>query len=310
MSHVKIIKILLLIIIIIPVIAIFSFYIWFLYEASKLDNYAFTEDMKKELMIVANINESKSFNPILIQFNDVLGPNYYSNYELKFEISKEDFEKNNLSYNENQVYSTLTDSSMHEEKDKNTYTCYIKCTKPVNETKYIILENIYRKQRHIPLETYTTEQIIENTNISTNSTEDNNVNAPGISQEWWQEYDLAIDNLDTNYFVTDFGTYKPNNKSKGLTNKQISEIAQKGFEESAKRIAGEGASNKETEKIELEEIIPNNYFTRKNRENYTNYQELKMNAYVVTRENDMGCGIKIYIDPTTALIVGGEAYGD
>ena len=198
MSNVKIIKILLLITIIIPVIAIFLFYIWFLYEASKLDKYEFTEDMKKELMIVANINESKSFNPILIQFNDVLGPNYYSNYELKFEISKEDFEKNNLLYNENQVYSTLTDSSMHEEKDRNTYTCYIKCTKPVNETKYIIMENVYRKQRHIPLETYTAEQIIENTNIATNLSADNNVNAPEISQEWWKEYDLAIDNLDTN----------------------------------------------------------------------------------------------------------------
>ena len=85
MSNVKIIKILLLIIIIIiiPVIAVFLFYIWFLYEASKLDYYAFTEDMKKELMIVTNINESKSFNPILIQFNDVLGPNYYSNYDAK-----------------------------------------------------------------------------------------------------------------------------------------------------------------------------------------------------------------------------------
>ena len=35
-----------------------------------------------------------------------------------------------------------------------------------------------------------------------------------------------------------------------------------------------------------------------------------MKAYVVTRENEMGCGIKIYIDPTTALIVGGDAYGD
>ena len=34
-----------------------------------------------------------------------------------------------------------------------------------------------------------------------------------------------------------------------------------------------------------------------------------MKAYVVTRENEMGCGIKIYIDPSTALIVGGSAYG-
>jgi len=306
MSNIKILKGLLCTIIVIPIIVMVLWYIWIMYEASKLDKYSFTEDMKKDLMSVLDISESTSFDPIVIQFNDVAGPEYYSNYELKFEISKEDFEKNKLSYSENEGYDSLTDSSMHEEKDSNTYICYIKCTRHVNEEKYIIFEKIYRKQRNIPVETNNKEQFAEKTNV----VEEENNNAPEISDGWWQSFDLAVDNLDTKYFVTDFENYKSGEKSKNLTNEQIIEIAQIGFEESAKRIAGEGAFNKETEKIELKEIIPNNYFTRKYRESDDIYQELKMEAYVVTRENEIGCGIEIYIDPTTALIVGGSAYGD
>ena len=309
-DNVKILKGILLTIIIVPIIIIALWYIWLLYEGSKLDNYTFTEEMKNELMVVANIHESTSFNPIAIQFNDVAGPGYYSNYELKFEISKEDFENNKLSYSENEVYNSLTDSSMHEEKDKDMYTCYIKCTKPVNEEKYIILEKVYREQRNIPLETNVAEQSVDTTNTEINISEEDNVNAPPTTQELIDEFDKSAEKLDSNYFVTDFETYKSKDSNMKLSNKQISEIAEKGFEESAKRIAGEGTSNKETEKIVLEEIVPNNYFTRKYRESDTNYPELKMKAYVVTRENEMGCGIKIYIDPTSALIVGGDAYGD
>ena len=106
-DNVKILKGILLTIIIVPIIIIALWYIWLLYEGSKLDNYTFTEEMKNELMVVANIHESTSFNPIAIQFNDVAGPGYYSNYELKFEISKEDFENNKLSYSENEVYNSF-----------------------------------------------------------------------------------------------------------------------------------------------------------------------------------------------------------
>ena len=40
------------------------------------------------------------------------------------------------------------------------------------------------------------------------------------------------------------------------------------------------------------------------------YKDIKRNAYVVKRENDMGNGIKIYVDATTGLIIGGDAFGD
>ena len=198
------------------------------------------------------------------------------------------------------------------DKDNNTHGCTIGPKYfPINLGQGIFeIEEIYRKQRNIPIEKNATEKEEVDTNTEINISEENNINAPPTTQELIDEFDKSAENLDSNYFVTDFETYKSKASNMKLNNKQISEIAEKGFEESAKRIAGEGASNKETEKIVLEEVIPNNYFTMKYRESDTNYPELKMNAYVVTRENEMGCGIIIYIDPTTALIVGGDAYGD
>ena len=270
--------------------------------------------MKLELMDALGIKESNTFDPISLHFTTPIGPEYYNYYELKFIISKEDYEKNNLTFGAGEDLETLTYGLQRESKDENTYICTAKVTKDFHEEMFYGFEKVYNEMRGIKSEdTISYNTIQENTNSNTTQntqTTEEIVNAQSISEDWWKEYDLAIDNLDTKYFVTDFETYKSSDKSKNLTNKQISEIAEKGFEESAKRIAGEGASNKETEKIVLEEIVPNNYFTRKYRESDTNYKELKMNAYVVTRENEMGCGIEVYIDTTTALIVGGDAYGD
>lgn len=313
-DNIKILKGLLLTIVLVPIIAIILFFGWLLYEGSKLNNYKFTEDMKLELMDALDIKESLTFNPISLNFTNPFGPEYYNYYELKFVISKDDYEKNHLTFGTGEDLETLTYGLQRESKDENTYICTAKVTKDFHEEMFYGFKKVYNEMRGIKsedtisyniLQGNTTSNVVENA-----QTTEETVNALSISEDWWKEYDLAIDNLDTKYFVTDFKTYKSSNESKQLTNKQISEIAEKGFEESSKRIAGEGASNKETEKIVLEEVIPNNYFTRKYRESYTNYQELKMKAYVVTRENEMGCGIKIYIDPTTALIVGGEAYGD
>lgn len=313
-SNIKKLKRLIFTIIIVPIIIIVLWYIWLLYEGSKLDNYTFTEDMKLELMDDLDIKESFSFTPISLHFTNPFGSEYHNYYELKFTISKDDYEKNHLSFGTGEDLETLSYGLQRESKDENTYICTAKVTKDFHEEMFYGFEKVYNEMHGIKSDdtiSYNTIQENTNSNIIENTqTTEEIVNTPGISEDWWREYDLAIDNLDTKYFVSDFETYKSSDKSKNLTNKQISEIAEKGFEESAKRIAGEGASNKETEKIVLEEVIPNNYFTRKYRESDANYQELKMNAYVVTRENEMGCGIKIYIDPTTALIVGGKAYGD
>ncbi len=146
--------------------------------------------------------------------------------------------------------------------------------------------------------------------IITTTAENNIVNAPPTSDSFIATFDKAVEELDPDYFVTDFENYEVKDEIKKFKEGEISQIAQIGFEESAKRIAGEGAENKDSETIEIEEIIPNNYFTRKYRESDEVYKDLKMTAYVVTRENDIGNGIKIYIDMATGLIVGGEAFGD
>ncbi len=138
-----------------------------------------------------------------------------------------------------------------------------------------------------------------------------NINAEQTSEDFWKEYDKAVDNLDKTLFVTDFKTYKPKDTDMEFTNREISGIAENGFKESAARIAGEGANDKASEKIEeLDEIIPNNYFTRKYKESNSVYKDLKTHGYKVTRTNDMGNGIYIYIDKTTGLIIGGGAFGD
>ena len=118
------------------------------------------------------------------------------------------------------------------------------------------------------------------------------------------------DELDKEVFVVDFENYKPESNETKITTEEASTIAQKGFDESKKRIAGEGADDVLSEKITLEEVIPNNYFTRTYYESNMIYKDLKRNAYVVKRENDMGNGMKIYVDATTGLIIGGDAFGD
>ena len=87
-------------------------------------------------------------------------------------------------------------------------------------------------------------------------------------------------------------------------------MAQKGFEESKKRIAGEGADDKDSETVKIEQINANNYFTRLSDQSDKIYKEISRKCYIIQRENDMGNGISIYVDATTGLIIGGEAFGD
>ena len=78
-------------------------------------------------------------------------------------------------------------------------------------------------------------------------------------------------------------------------------IAESGFTESASRIAGEGINDTKEENIELREVSPNNYFTRKYNEYDKVYTNIKRKAYVVTNENEMGNGVSVYVDANTGL---------
>lgn len=123
-------------------------------------------------------------------------------------------------------------------------------------------------------------------------------------------YYKAVNDLDSTIFLTDFENYIPNNNDVKITEKKAKEIAQKGFEESKSRIAREGTNDIDSETIKIEEIVANNYFTRYYYQGNEFYDNIKRKCYAIQRENDMGCGVTIYVDVTTGLIIAGRAFGD
>ena len=125
-----------------------------------------------------------------------------------------------------------------------------------------------------------------------------------------EKFDKGVDDLDANYFLIDFENYHPDSSEVKISESKAKEIAQYGFDESKSRIAGEGADDIDSETILIEEVQANNYFTRKYSESDKMYKSISRKCYVVKRENEMGCGIKVYIDVTTGLIIGGGAFGD
>lgn len=101
-------------------------------ENNNLKNIS--EETRIEIMKLVGIEESQSFKPICLKtyiadFRD----NSTNGYELKYEISKEDFEKNNLHYEKASIYGALTDASKCEEKDSETFVCHIKRTPMYNK---------------------------------------------------------------------------------------------------------------------------------------------------------------------------------
>ena len=122
------------------------------------------------------------------------------------------------------------------------------------------------------------------------------------------EYDKQVDNLNPDIFVIDFDDFynKYQNTTSSITKSQAEEIAEKGFEE-AKRLVGQ--YNKDTQKCEEIEVNPNHFFTRKYNEG-DKVERYKVMVYAFSREDDMGNGVKIYVDKKLGKIVGATAFGD
>lgn len=179
----------------------------------------------------------------------------------------------------------------------------IKSRDDFKESTHAAVENITNTVSNTISSTTTTMENIAETYTNTASI---NSNDP--------EYinDQGVKNLDSTYFVTDPANYNPDDtgKQKISSKDRVKQIAQIGFDESAKRIAGEGTENKESEIVSTETVSPNNYFTRLYSEYDRVYTNIKRECFVVTRKNDLGCGVSIYIDSVTGLIIGGSAFGD
>lgn len=102
-----------------------------------------SEENKKELMNVLEIQDAPSFK-LISKNNHYLGFGSTPNcYKLKFEISIEDYDKNNLKYedvdNENDI--PLIDIHYKLQKDEDTYICIVK-TSDQNEYTKILYNKI------------------------------------------------------------------------------------------------------------------------------------------------------------------------
>lgn len=125
---------------------------------------------------------------------------------------------------------------------------------------------------------------------------------------WEESHNQAIDNIDTTIFLQDFENYAPVNNEVKITETQAKEIAEKGFEETIYS-NGMRVNNAISETIKVEKVCANNYFTRRYDEPDEVYTKIKRKCYIVQREDVMKCGVAIYVDVTTGLIIGGYAFG-
>lgn len=101
--------------------------------------YNISEDTKKELLELLEIEDAPSFKYIhkkrISTYSD------FNCYELKFKISKQDYEKNELKYGE--AWQECLFACHYIEKESNdTYTCVVRYDDNANEEFYKRLRNI------------------------------------------------------------------------------------------------------------------------------------------------------------------------
>ena len=127
-------------------------------------------------------------------------------------------------------------------------------------------------------------------------------------EEFELEYDEAVENLDTETFVTDFDSFyqEYQNATGEITQEQAEEVAEKAFKE-AERVVG--SYDKQTQECTETQIKPNGFFTRKYNEG-EQMAQYTVEVYAFTRKDEMMCGVTVYIDKKLGKVVGAESFGD
>lgn len=121
-------------------------------------------------------------------------------------------------------------------------------------------------------------------------------------------YNEDVNNLDTTIFVVDYNKFKQeyDTSNSKITEKEASVIAELGFKQ-AIRICGE--YDEKTQSVTEEQVLANNFFTAKYGDPTKQYNE-KIDVYAFSREDEMGNGVKVFVDKKLGKIIGGEAFGD
>lgn len=127
-------------------------------------------------------------------------------------------------------------------------------------------------------------------------------------EEYIEKYNETVENLDSDIFLIDAENYDVKTNEIKITEKEAKKIAENGFE-FIKTIDGRDKyTYKET--IEIKEVSPNRFFTAKYNGSKSAYPDIERKAYVVSKSNDIGNGVSVYVDVTTGLIIGGNLFGD
>lgn len=105
--------------------------------------YDYKKDManKQAIMDILEIKDSKTFTLIYVKKSFEFQSNDGSYYEIRFEISTEDYENNKLHYNE-ESYTEVLECNYKEKKDENTYTCIKRISNIYSEELYKKIKNL------------------------------------------------------------------------------------------------------------------------------------------------------------------------
>ena len=122
------------------------------------------------------------------------------------------------------------------------------------------------------------------------------------------KFDEQVENLDTETFVTDLGSFyqEYQNATGEITQEQAEEVAEKAFKE-AERVVG--SYDKQTQECTETQIKPNGFFTRRYNEG-EQMAQYTVEVYAFTRKDEMMCGVTVYIDKKLGKVVGASAFGD
>lgn len=99
-----------------------------------------SDEDRIKLMKVLKIESSSTFLPIQIKRNDCGIGDTTLCYTLKFEISKEEYEANKLTYQDKESIEIVYD--WKEKKDENTYICYVRDFEWTSEHRKEVFEKL------------------------------------------------------------------------------------------------------------------------------------------------------------------------
>lgn len=104
------------------------------------NNLIFISNSKKvELMEILKISESNTFKPISKKYYSGFHGSDPDFYQIKFEISIEEYEINNLVYYDESYYEVLVDCHHKEKINETTYMCVVRASNIHNKELFKLI---------------------------------------------------------------------------------------------------------------------------------------------------------------------------